>query len=59
MPPILDNISPDGRVLNVSGGTAVMNDLEGYRQISRYVDTGLGARASRWRSFAAITSTEE
>ena len=32
---ILDNVSPDGRVLNVSGGTAVMEDLEGYRNISR------------------------
>lgn len=32
---ILDNITEDGRLLNVSGGTAVMNDLEGYRGISR------------------------
>lgn len=32
---ILDNISPDGRVLNVSGGTAVMKDRDGYRNISR------------------------
>ncbi|MBQ9612266.1 MAG: glycoside hydrolase family 88 protein [Lachnospiraceae bacterium] len=32
---ILDNISPDGRVLNVSGGTAVMENIEGYRGISR------------------------
>jgi len=32
---ILDNISPDGRVLNVSGGTAVMENLDGYRGISR------------------------
>ena len=32
---ILKNISPDGRVLNVSGGTAVMDDIEGYRGISR------------------------
>lgn len=28
-------ISDDGRVLNVSGGTAVMKDREGYRNISR------------------------
>ncbi len=27
------NISEDGRVLNVSGGTAVMRDREGYRTI--------------------------
>lgn len=32
---ILANIGPDGRVRNVSGGTAVMNDREGYRAISR------------------------
>ena len=29
------NLSKDGRVLNVSGGTAVMRDLEGYRGISK------------------------
>ena len=32
---VLENISADGRVLNVSGGTAVMRDREGYRNISR------------------------
>ena len=32
---ILANITPDGRVLNVSGGTAVMKDRDGYRGISR------------------------
>ncbi|MCI2049888.1 MAG: glycoside hydrolase family 88 protein [Lachnospiraceae bacterium] len=32
---ILDNVTPEGRVLNVSGGTAVMKDIEGYRKISR------------------------
>ena len=32
---LLSNVSEDGRVLNVSGGTAVMNDKEGYRNISR------------------------
>jgi len=32
---MLANVSKDGRVLNVSGGTAVMNDLDGYRNISR------------------------
>lgn len=32
---MLKNISEDGRVLNVSGGTAVMNDRDGYRNISR------------------------
>lgn len=32
---LLDNISKDGRVLNVSAGTAVMRDKDGYRNISR------------------------
>lgn len=32
---IATQISRDGRVLNVSGGTAVMKDREGYRNISR------------------------
>ena len=32
---ILQHISSDGRVLDVSGGTAVMKDREGYRNISR------------------------
>ena len=32
---ILENITPDGRVKNVSGGTAIMKDREGYRNISR------------------------
>lgn len=32
---LLANVSEDGKVMNVSGGTAVMNDIEGYRGISR------------------------
>lgn len=32
---IVQNISEDGRVMNVSGGTAVMKDREGYRSISK------------------------
>ena len=28
-------VSEDGKVMNVSGGTAVMKDIEGYRNISR------------------------
>lgn len=32
---LLANISEDGKVMNVSGGTAVMRDKEGYRGISR------------------------
>lgn len=32
---VLKNISEDGRVLNVSGGTAVMRDREGYRGVPK------------------------
>lgn len=32
---VMNEISPDGRVTNVSAGTAVMKDREGYRNISR------------------------
>ena len=39
---ILNNISPEGRVLNVSGGTAVMKDREGYRNIPRRWTQGWG-----------------
>ncbi len=39
---VLDNVTPEGRVLNVSGGTAVMNDRDGYRNISRAWTQGWG-----------------
>ena len=39
---LLDNVSEDGRVMNVSGGTAVMKDIEGYRGISRRWIQGWG-----------------
>lgn len=39
---ILENISKDGRVLNVSGGTAVMKDREGYRNVPREWIQGWG-----------------
>lgn len=32
---IIKHVSPDGRVLDVSGGTAVMKDRDGYRNISK------------------------
>ena len=32
---LLANVSEDGKVMNVSGGTAVMRNVEGYRKISR------------------------
>lgn len=39
---VLANISEDGRVLNVSGGTAVMNTLEDYRNIPKTWTQGWG-----------------
>ena len=57
-PAILENISADGRVLNVSGGTAVMNDLDGYRQISRTWTQGWG-QGLALAFLAAIVKTEE
>ena len=39
---LLLNVSEEGRVLNVSGGTAVMKDAEGYRGISRSWIQGWG-----------------
>ena len=39
---VLENITAEGRVLNVSGGTAVMKDRDGYRNISRAWTQGWG-----------------
>lgn len=39
---ILGNITENGRVANVSGGTAVMNDIEGYLRIDRKWAQGWG-----------------
>jgi unsaturated rhamnogalacturonyl hydrolase len=39
---ISDNISEDGRVLNVSGGTAVMKDREGYQNVPKEWMQGWG-----------------
>ena len=55
---ILKNISADGRVLNVSGGTAVMNDLDGYRQISRSWTQGWG-QGLALAFIAAVIGIEE
>ncbi|MCR5104440.1 MAG: glycoside hydrolase family 88 protein [Eubacterium sp.] len=39
---IINNINPDGRVKNVSAGTAVMKDRDGYRNISKKWIQGWG-----------------
>lgn len=39
---VLNNITEDGRVLNVSGGTAVMKDREGYRNVPKSWIQGWG-----------------
>ncbi|MDO3409248.1 glycoside hydrolase family 88 protein [Saccharibacillus sp. CPCC 101409] len=39
---VVSNITDKGRVLNVSGGTAVMNDIEGYLGIDRKWAQGWG-----------------
>lgn len=39
---LLRNISEDGKVMNVSGGTAVMRDREGYREIPNAYIQGWG-----------------
>ena len=39
---ILNNVGADGKVMNVSGGTAVMKDREGYREISKRWIQGWG-----------------
>jgi len=62
---VLANVAPDGRVLNVSGGTAIMKDREGYRNISRDWIQGWGQglaltflstalRADQFRSDGAL-----
>lgn len=39
---VLKNITPDGRVLNVSGGTAVMKDAKGYKEVPKSWIQGWG-----------------
>lgn len=39
---VLANISERGRVLNVSGGTAVMNDIRGYLEVDKKWAQGWG-----------------
>ena len=53
-----EEISPDGRVLHVSGGTAVMKDREGYRNISRDWIQGWG-QGLALAFFAALLEADQ
>jgi len=53
---VLNNITEDGRVLNVSGGTAVMNDREGYRKIPKDWVQGWGQGLALAFMSAALSS---
>ncbi len=54
---VLANVSPEGRVLNVSAGTAVMRDRDGYRNISRRWTQGWG-QGLALAFFAALLESE-
>jgi len=57
---VFKNISDDGRVLNVSGGTAVMKDREGYKAISRDWIQGWGqGLALAFLSAAYVSETKD
>ena len=55
---ILEKISEDGRVMNVSAGTAVMKDRDGYRNISRKWIQGWG-QGMALAFFAALLDYEK
>lgn len=55
---ILANITENGRVVNVSGGTAVMNDIEGYLRIDRKWAQGWG-QGLTLAFLAAVIETAE
>lgn len=55
---VLLNITEDGRVLNVSGGTAVMKDREGYRTVPKTWIQGWG-QGLALAFLAAVLKSEE
>lgn len=55
---IMENISADGRLLNVSGGTAIMRNLDGYRNISRKWTQGWGQGLGLAFLVAVLARTE-
>ena len=54
---LLANVSKDGKVMNVSGGTAVMKDRDGYRNISKKWIQGWG-QGMALAFFAAVLNYE-
>lgn len=56
---VLGNISENGRVLNVSGGTAVMNDIEGYLAVDKKWAQGWGQGLALALLAAAIENDKE
>ncbi len=54
---VLEHIAPDGRVTDVSGGTAVMKDREGYRNISKKWIQGWG-QGMALALFSAVLNSE-
>ncbi|WP_435921545.1 glycoside hydrolase family 88/105 protein [Paenibacillus sp. DYY-L-2] len=56
---VLANISETGRVLNVSGGTAVMNDIEGYLAVDKKWAQGWGQGLALALLAAAIENDKD
>ncbi len=55
---VLEHIAPDGRVTDVSGGTAVMKDRDGYRNISMKWVQGWG-QGMALAFFSAVLNYEQ
>jgi Predicted unsaturated glucuronyl hydrolase involved in regulation of bacterial surface properties, and related proteins len=55
---LMENVSEEGRVLNVSGGTAVMKDIKGYREISTAWIQGWGQGLALTFFSALLTSDQ-
>ena len=57
---VADNthVAPDGKVMDVSGGTAIMKDREGYRTISKKWTWGWG-QGMALAFFAAVLMSDK
>lgn len=56
---ILNNISPEGKICNVSGGTAVMKDRDGYRKVPKTWTQGWGQGLALTFLAAVLENSEE